>query len=121
MKIADLSKLNQLKADLIKNEVTHYWLAMSDEFNWLSGSKLVENMFNCISAERIEIIDQLCELISYSLDEYYQLMDYIKSDTETISLYLSQSGLLVDGNAIGNIRDNLDDSLHSLADLSRLN
>jgi hypothetical protein len=117
IKFNELEKLNQLKINLIKNEVTQYLL--SDNAAWME-TELFNKIYNQTIDDQMYIVCQLAELVGNSLEEYYLLIDFILADKAAVQTLLSTANLSTDTQSVHNIIDNLDNHLHCLIDLSEL-
>lgn len=119
IKFNELKELEQLKVQLIKNEVSH--LALTEHAAWMD-TDLFNAMYDQIIIQRGKIFDELIELVNYSLDEFHLLVDYLKSDKALIMSTLEAANTLAtDSQTVSHIVDCIESDICDFTDLSKLN
>ena len=82
-----MSKNSELRLRLIKSELTQMDLANSESVD----VELFNKLFNVIIADRLQIAQEIYELIDYNPDELDRLIAYF-ADKETIQVIIEQYG-----------------------------
>ena len=77
----------ELKVRLIRSELTQMDLANSESVD----AELFNKLFNVIIADRLQIAQEIYELIDYNPDELDELLAYF-ADKETIQVIIEQYG-----------------------------
>ena len=80
-------KNSELRLRLIKSELTQMDLANSESVD----VELFNKLFNVIIADRLQIAQEIYELIDYNPDELDELLAYF-ADKETIQTIIEQYG-----------------------------
>lgn len=80
-------KNSELRLRLIKSELTQMDLANSESVD----AELFNKLFNVIISDRLQIAQEIYELIDYNPDELDELLTYF-ADKETIQTIIEQFG-----------------------------